>query len=444
MVMRRNMMRRNLRRTIVKSLGRYLAIMAIIALGCAIFVGLRITKTDMVATGQKYTDEQNMFDLRLLSSYGWDKADVETIGQMEGIVDAEGSVTLDAYVRRGDAKEDVVFKIHSLPQRISKPYLLGGRMPEAENECLLDGAGVGDEVLGTVITVTDANEEDTLDMLTCHTYTVVGYTSSPLYMDLTRGNTTLGNGSVSSYLYIPEAAFDTDYYTEIQLTIPGDYRVYSEEFLDAMDTMAEKLEPQIQIVADDRLVNLRHDAEEQNADGLKEYEDGRKEFEKAKAEVLTELADALKKLQEGQAELDRNLQTLLDGEKELLEKEVLLQEGFDKLTQGKADLEKAKADTYAQLAAAQQELIDNEAAAKAGLAQIEEGLPQIVEGLAQIDDGLTQIEEGLPQLELAITLGQTEVSAAQAALGFANLTGNAELIASAQSRLDEANAALRD
>ena len=88
MVMRRNMMRRNLRRTIVKSLGRYLAIMAIIALGCAIFVGLRITKTDMVATGQKYTDEQNMFDLRLLSSYGWDKADVETIGQMEGIVDA--------------------------------------------------------------------------------------------------------------------------------------------------------------------------------------------------------------------------------------------------------------------------------------------------------------------------------------------------------------------
>ena len=444
MVMRRNMMRRNLRRTIVKSLGRYLAIMAIIALGCAIFVGLRITKTDMVATGQKYTDEQNMFDLRLLSSYGWDKADVEAIGQMEGIVDAEGSVTLDAYVRRGDAKEDVVFKIHSLPQRISKPYLLGGRMPEAENECLLDGAGVGDEVLGTVITVTDANEEDTLDMLTCHTYTVVGYTSSPLYMDLTRGNTTLGNGSVSSYLYIPEAAFDTDYYTEIQLTIPGNYRVYSEEFLDAMDTMAEKLEPQIQIVADDRLVNLRQEAEEQYADGLKEYEDGRKEFEKAKAEVLTELADALKKLQEGQTELDRNLQTLLDGEKELQEKEALLQEGLDKLTQGKADLEKAKADTYAQLAAAQQELIDNEAAAKAGLAQIEEGLPQIVEGLAQIEDGLTQIEEGLPQLELAITLGQTEVSAAQAALGFANLTGNAELIASAQSRLDEANAALRD
>ena len=74
MVMRRNMMRRNLRRSIVKSLGRYIAIAMIIALGAGIFVGLRSTNMDMVATGQAYTDAQNMFDLRLLSTYGWDKA----------------------------------------------------------------------------------------------------------------------------------------------------------------------------------------------------------------------------------------------------------------------------------------------------------------------------------------------------------------------------------
>lgn len=444
MVMRRNMMRRNLRRTIVKSLGRYLAIMAIIALGCAIFVGLRITKTDMVATGQEYTDEQNMFDLRLLSSYGWDKADVEKVANMEGVVDAEGSLTLDAYVRRGDAKEDVVFKIHSLPQRISKPYLLGGRMPEKENECLLDGAGVGDEVLGMEITVSGVNEEGTLDMLTCHTYTVVGYTSSPLYMDLTRGNTTLGNGSVSSYLYIPEEAFDTDYYTEIQLTIPGNYRVYSETYTAAMDAMAEKLEPQIQIVADSRLASLRQEAEEQYAHGLKEYEDGRKEFEDAKAEVLAELADGLKKLQDGQAEVDRNWQTLLEGETQLAEGEKLLQDSRNQLEKGQADLDQTKADTYAQLETSRQELASNEAQAKEGLAQIEEGLPQLVNGLTQVEDGLAQIEEGLPQLELAITLAQTEVSAAQTALDLANLTGNPELIASAQSRLDEADGALLD
>ena len=71
MVMKRNAMRANLRQSIFKSLGRYIAIAMIIALGAGIFVGLRMTKADMVATGQKYMDEQNMFDLRLVTDYGW-------------------------------------------------------------------------------------------------------------------------------------------------------------------------------------------------------------------------------------------------------------------------------------------------------------------------------------------------------------------------------------
>ena len=60
MVMKKNMMRRNLQQSILKSIGRYIAIMAIIALGASLFVGLLMTKSDMVATGQVYTDEQNM------------------------------------------------------------------------------------------------------------------------------------------------------------------------------------------------------------------------------------------------------------------------------------------------------------------------------------------------------------------------------------------------
>ena len=68
MVMKKNAMRRNLHQSILKSLGRYIAIVAIIALGASLFVGLLMTKSDMVATGQKYMDEQNMLDLRMASS----------------------------------------------------------------------------------------------------------------------------------------------------------------------------------------------------------------------------------------------------------------------------------------------------------------------------------------------------------------------------------------
>ena len=67
MVMRKNVMRKNLRQSILRSLGRYIAIAAIIALGAGLFVGLLATKTDMVATGQAFMDRLNMFDLRLLN-----------------------------------------------------------------------------------------------------------------------------------------------------------------------------------------------------------------------------------------------------------------------------------------------------------------------------------------------------------------------------------------
>ena len=46
--MRKNVMRKNLQQTILKSITRYIAIVLIIALGAAIFVGLRSTKTDMI------------------------------------------------------------------------------------------------------------------------------------------------------------------------------------------------------------------------------------------------------------------------------------------------------------------------------------------------------------------------------------------------------------
>ena len=64
--MKKNVMLKNLWQSILKSLGRYIAIVLIIALGSGIFVGLLSTKSDMVATAQEFTDDQNMFHLRCI------------------------------------------------------------------------------------------------------------------------------------------------------------------------------------------------------------------------------------------------------------------------------------------------------------------------------------------------------------------------------------------
>lgn len=442
MVMK-NMMGKNLRQTILRSLGRFIAIVAIIALGSAIFVGLRITKTDMVATGQKYTDEQNMFDLRLLSTYGWSQKDVDIIAQMDGIAAAEGTVTLDVFAGFG-SDEDEIYRLYSIPKQVNKVYLLGGRMPSGPDECLVDGAHADDSVLGTTLTVSRANDEDTLDSLKYTTYTVVGYVSTPIYMDMTRGSTNLGSGNLASYVYIPEEAFNVDYYTEINVTIPGEWVIYSDAYTDAMDSAADELAPRLTPLAHDRFLRVLEEAWKAYADGMMEYEDGLQEYESGKAEAEAELANALKQLQDAQAEIDETRQLLLDGQTQLQEGQTQIDEGYAAIDKTRVELEKAKADTAAQIAAARAELAANKKTVKENLKAVEEGLSQIQDGLEQIDDGISQIEDGLdqidsylPQIRLMISLYESSVSSTQAALNAVQNSGNDTLIAQLEQRLTE-------
>ena len=345
MVMKRkNVLTKNLLRTISKSFGRYVAIMAIIALGAATFVGLLSTKGDMIATGQEYMDKQNMFDLRLLSAYGWTQAELDKVIKMDGVETAEGIISMDVLGSKSGEGKDQVYKLYSIPDTVNKVYLIGGRMPQNDDECLIDARGATDAILGTTFTVSGENEAGTLDSLHIKTYTVVGYVNTPLYMDLSRGSTSLGNGSVSAFIYLPRDAFNVDYFTEIDITLAGDYDIYSDKYDQILKEMAEKLEPGVTLLAGDRLAVVKAEAEGLYADGLKEYEDGLKEYEDAREEALSALDEALKELEEAQKEiqdgeksLNDGLKQIEDGQKEIdrLRKEI--QKGWEELPQKKAE-----------------------------------------------------------------------------------------------------------
>ncbi len=444
--MKKNAMRKNLFRTIKASFGRYLAIVCIIALGAAIFVGLLATKGDMILTGQRYLDKQNMFDLRLLSTYGWTQTEVDAVAQMAGVTDAEGVISMDVIVRRGKDGADSVYKLYSLPERITVPYLLGGRMPRNADECLIDGYGVNESVLGTTVTVTDSNSADTLGSLPARTYTVVGYVSSPLYMDTSRGGTSIGNGSVAGYLYLLPEAFDVDYFTEIAVTITGNHEIYTEAFNTNMSQMADALKPGVTVLADERFVALKADAEKEYAQGWQEYRDGLADYEQGRQEALDTLSEALQKLNEGQAEIDENRQKLEEGFKELEDGQLQLNEQLQLLNDSRQQLLDAKAETYAQFAAGYGELMENYKTVNASLKQINENLPLLEDGIAQIEDGLTQIDEGLKQLELVISLKDVEIQTLLASLKAAQAAPqpNEELIAQLEQRLSTAQQELAD
>ncbi len=407
--MKKNVMRKNLRQSILNSITRYIAIVLIIALGAAIFVGLRTTKADMVKTGQEYMDAQNMFDLRLLNTYGWTEENVSQIAAMDGVADAEGVISLDVLARWDEQTEESVFKVYALPERITMPYLLGGRMPEKPDEILVDGAHHNDSVLGRTMTLSVKNGESTLDSFIYKTFTVVGYVSSPLYMDMSRGTTTLGNGTVTGYIYVPADCLDVDYYTEIAITMEGDYAIYTDRYNDAMDAMAEYIKPLLEPLSHHRYESVRLEAEDSYAEGLKEYEDGLREYGDARREALQELADARKELEDGQKELDDNRKLLEDGMVEIEAGQKEINENRITLIASRGELATAEAEAYAQIAYANSTLLQNYKMVTSNLSLVEDGLKQLDDGMIQLENGITQLEDGLDQIALLISLMDTMV-----------------------------------
>ncbi len=441
---RKNMMGRYLTQTIRRSLGRYFAIIAIIALGAGIFSGLRITKVDMVATVQRYTDAQNMFDVQVMNSYGWTDADVEALAGVTGISGAEGSISMDVLLHTGN-NEDLAYKLLSMPQHINRPELIAGRMPAAPDECVVDGFVFDKSVIGQTFYVSENNKEATRDAFACDSYTVVGLVSSPLYLNMQRGSTAIGSGALTAYGYLLPEGFDQDVYTEINLTLPGNYAVYTDRYDDAMDDMAQRLEDFCRPLADRRHEEVLLQAEEEYADGRAEYLDGLREFQDARAEALDELSKAERELLDGEQEISDNRKLLEEGLKQIEDGEKTIEESRATLTESRLTLAATRADTYAQLTEASNTLMANYKEALSGKQQVDAGLQQIEAGILQMESGLEQIEQGLSLIELMLPILQTAQEAAQSALDSALAIHASEAtIAELQSNLEEITAKLEE
>ena len=67
--------RKMLLRSIRATLGRFLAILAIVALGVGFYAGLKSSQPDMLRSADDYMHRQKMYDLQLMSSLGLMKSD---------------------------------------------------------------------------------------------------------------------------------------------------------------------------------------------------------------------------------------------------------------------------------------------------------------------------------------------------------------------------------
>ncbi|MDD6268454.1 MAG: FtsX-like permease family protein [Oscillospiraceae bacterium] len=226
-------------RTIRSFKGRYMAILLIVALSSGFFAGLKITTDAMLNTGSEYFEEQNFYDFRIFSTLGFTENDVKKFGEIKGVKTAEGTYSLDALMARKNNNQP--FKLYAISDKINIPSLSAGKMPEADNECLADEDKFTEEDIGKTISLSEENDDRVTGSLERKEFIITGLVSSPLHIGLDRGTTDIGNGSVYSFLYLPEENFKGDVYTEIDLLLSDSAEIYSSEYDELIDKHEENV-----------------------------------------------------------------------------------------------------------------------------------------------------------------------------------------------------------
>ncbi|MBR6812738.1 MAG: hypothetical protein IKM51_05145, partial [Oscillospiraceae bacterium] len=347
--------------------GRFAAVLAIVALGTGLFCGLRLCKPAMIKTLDKYAADLNMHDFQLISTLGLTAEDVDAFSLLDGVIDAEGAIYKD-YLASFDGKNFEPVRFYSVTDRINTPYLKAGRMPEAENECLLDALYTPEEFLGTTVTVID---ED--DSLVTTTFTVVGLVNSPLFINFQRGSTPLPPGSLTMFGYFPEEAFTLDYFTEIYLTMEGtEGQVYSDEYDDSVAIYEDSVSALLEERASERYEAIRSEAEELISEHEDEYNEGRDEY----YDGVRELSEAKLKLQDAEKEIADGENEIIKAEEDIVKYTKDYEDGLKQLRQGESEY-------------------------REGLEKYEEGLALYNENLALWQENSAKLEDEYAKLKSA-------------------------------------------
>lgn len=348
-------------RSIHTTLSRFLAIVAIVALGTGFFAGLMMTGPDMRQAMDTYYDDNHVWDIRLISTLGFSNDDIHQFDDVEGVRACMPNHTVDAIARMNDTQ--VAVRVSSFDTTMAQQFvdehayaaqdssfdflnrfqLVTGRLPQLPDECLAAAYAPHAQLSeGDIVDITSANEDLDKIFSTRH-LRVVGTIASPLY-PYTRsfGSTTIGSGSIDQYIFVPTSTFQQDFpYTELYISVEGADSVQSNSsaYKNIVGATKERLEAQ-----KDRMSVLRqHEVQELAQSKLDEK---KSEFEQQKDE-------AFEKLEAGESELARKHRTLQDSWRTYTQ-------GTSKLKASREAFESQKAASQNKLSQAQMRLAAQE------------------------------------------------------------------------------------
>ena len=427
--MKKNILRKDFIIEIKKTMGRFVSIFFIVALGVAFYSGIRASEPSMRFTADQYFDDSKLMDLKVMGTMGLTKADIKAIGKVSGIEAVEGGYSKDVLCPVGD-NEKVVHML-SMQKNFDQVSLVEGRLPEKAGECLVDEDFLSytDLKVGDTVAFHSGDGEALTDSLVTDTYKIVGIGNSPLYISFGRGSSTIGNGEISGFVVVDKASFDMDVYTEAYVKVSG-----AEEktaFTDEYNNLSDAAKEAVSAIEEERCAvrkqEIVDEANEKLADSEKtvneksqELENAKKELESGKSKAAEELEKAKQQLTDGEAELADAKQQIADGETQLADAKAQLNDKQAQLDSAEAQYESGKT----QLDQKEQELADAEQVylsnyskympiITAGKEQIPAGKSQIADGKKRLDEELAplnQLKDGLAGIEDEISQCDSEIA----------------------------------
>ena len=385
MVVKKSVLIKDMIRDIRKSIGRFISIVAIITLGVAFFSGVKVSPKVMEYTADRYYDDYNLMDIRILSTLGLTDDDLKEISKIEGIKESIGTYVIDTLAEY-DEKE-VVIRLHGIDSfnKINDVKLIKGRLPEKIDECVIE-AGKDNSTrvpIGSKVKLFSGKEEELSETLENTEFIVVGAVQTPYYLSFEKGSSNIGNGQVRDFIMIPKENFKLDVYTDILLTVEDakDLNSYDKEYFDIVNPVTDKIKDLAKIREKIRYEEILIDAQEELEEGKREYFHEKADANKKLEEALEELKDAKKEIDNGEKQLKANE----------LKFKLSIKEGKEKVEQAEKELLKGEEEYEKGL----ETFNENKILAEKGFLQAENEIKKGEESISLLEKQISQINNNL-------------------------------------------------
>lgn len=198
---------KDIRQTLSGSIGRFVSIVCLMALGSFALVDLKVAGPDMQATGAEFYGRNNLADVTVVSTYGLSEDDKDVIGRADGVRGIEYGYFKDVVIKGTDSS----MRVFSKPEYISTYDVVEGRMPKRQGEIVLDLNQRSAFAVGSTLDVTEKADISGSTVLRHHRFEVVGFVrASEIVSGLNMGQSTSGSGTLTSYAVAMPSEFDSE------------------------------------------------------------------------------------------------------------------------------------------------------------------------------------------------------------------------------------------